>query len=179
MSQNNNNANMFAGGIVLVIVLVGLAVKAIEKLMIQISLTADAVGKAAQSFTMMALKIGLILGLIAIGLASLYAAIYFSYRYYKMVRRATDLQAEVDRRLTDFSNQVNSILKDFRSETRFDLNQMSQKLSEALDQPTIAPEMLLEPAMVALPAPLDTLTLIDNEASAEELMSPQNVANPF
>ena len=170
---------MFAGGIVLVIVLVGLAVKAIEKLMIQISLTADAVGKAAQSFTGMALKIGLVLGLIAIGLACLYAAIYFSYRYYKMVRQATDLQAEVDRRLTDFSNQVNSILKDFRNETRFDLNQMSQKLSEALDKPTIAPEMLPEPAVVALPAPSDTSAAPNAESPPQDTMSPQNVTNPF
>ena len=179
MSQNNNNTNVFAGGIILIVVVIGFLLKAIEKLMIQVSQTADAVGMAAQSFLMMALKIALVLGLIAIGLACIYAAIYFSYRYYKMVRRATDLQAEIDRRLTDFSNQMNSILKDFRSETRFDLNQMSQKLSEALDKPTIAPEMLPEPAVVALPAPSDTSAANDDQTSPQDTMSPQNVTNPF
>lgn len=179
MNQNNNNTNVFAGGIILVIVVIGLAMKAIEKLMIQISLTADAVGMAAQSFTMMALKIGLVLGLVAIGLACIYATIYFTYRYYKLVKRATDLQAEVDRRLTDFSNQVNSILKDFRNDTKFDLNQMSRKLSEALDKPKIAPEIPLEMATVASSESLDVVTAPDDQNPPQEAMSPQNVTNPF
>lgn len=179
MSQNNNNTNVFAGGIVLIVVVIGLLLKAIEKLMIQVSLTADAVGMAAQSFLMMALKIALVLGLIAIGLACIYAAINFSYRYYKMVKRATDLQAEVDRRLTDFSDQVNSILKDFRNDTKSDLNQMSRKLSEALDKPQFAPEISLETATVASSESLDALTVPNDQNQPQEAMSPQNVTNPF
>ncbi len=179
MNDNNNKGNLFAGGIILVVVVIGLLLKAIEKIMIQVSLTADAVGLAAQSFLMMALKIGLVLSLIGIGIGAVYATIYFSYRYYKMVKRATDLQAEVDRRLIDFSNQVNSILKDFRNDTKFDLNQMSRKLSEALDKPKIAPEIPPETAVVASSEPLDALTAPNDQNQAQEAMSPQNVTNPF
>ena len=96
-----------------------------------------------------------------------------------MVRRATDLQAEVNRKLTDFSNQMNSILKDYRAETRFDLNEMSRKLSEALDKPKIAPEIALETAMVALPEPAEALATAGSENPPQEQMSPQNVTNPF
>lgn len=177
--SNNNNTNVFAGGIILVVVVIGFLLKAIEKIMIQVSLTADAVGMAAQSFTTMALKIALVLGLVAAGLACGYAAICFTYKYYKLVKRATDLQADVDRKLTDFSNQVNSSLKDFRIETRFDLNQMSRKLSEALDKPTIAPEVPLETAVVATSESLEALAVPNEQNPEPEVMSPQNVSNPF
>ncbi len=56
MSQNNNNTNVFAGGIILIVIVIGFLLKAIEKIMIQVSLTANAVGLAAQSFLMIELS---------------------------------------------------------------------------------------------------------------------------
>lgn len=177
--KNNDNASVFAGGVIVLVVVIGLALKAIESLMNQARITFDAAGMAAQSFSMMALKIGLVLGLIAMGLACIFAVIYFSYRYFKLVRRATDLQAEVNRKLTDFSNQMNSILKDYRDDTRFDLNEMSQKLNDALDKPKIAPEIVLETAMVAVSAPSDHSATVEDQNPPQNQMSPQNVTNPF
>ena len=177
--KNNDNASVFAGGVIVLVVVIWLALRAIESLMNQARITFDAAGMAAQSFSLMALKIGMVLGLIAMGFACIFAAIYFSYRYFKIVRRATDLQAEVNRKLTEFSNQMNSILKDYRDDTRFDLNEMSQKLSEALDKPKIAPEIALETAMVALSEPVEALATASSENPPQEQMSPQNVTNPF
>lgn len=174
--NDNNNGTVFAGGIVIIILVIAFALKALEKIFIQLGQMFDAFTKMIGSFFMMTWQAVLMLGLMAIGIGLVYAAIYFSYKYYKMVKRGTELQADVERRLTDFADQVNSILKDHHQDTRSKLQQMSQKLSEALDKPAVVPPT----QAVLLNAPAEvSQTVLTEENENQKNLSPQNVTNPF
>ncbi|MGZ3742527.1 MAG: hypothetical protein ACXWRE_07935 [Pseudobdellovibrionaceae bacterium] len=179
--RENDSSTMFAGGIIIVVIVIMACLKAIEKIFIQMGKTFDAFGKMAQSFLAMAWQSVLALGLIALGIGCVIAAGYFTYKYYLMVKRGTELKKRVDDKLQDFAGQVNSLLKDIRESTDERIEMMEIKLKEALDRPTLTPTPIEVVKVAALPEPVGTpLETDDSELAApDQDSSPRDVSNPF
>ncbi len=188
--MNDNKDSMFAGGIIIIVVVGALALKAIEKIFIQLGQVFDAMTNAAASFFMMAWHLVLALGLIAVGIGCVYAAVYFTNKYYLMVKRGTDLQQQVNRKLQEVTAELNSAVSQLREDTRYDLRLMAKKLSDALDKPEIVPAKALakiettseQGSYEASEVAQSVDQVGDGEAvlvkDAEEI-SPRDIANPF
>ncbi len=200
-NDNNNNAAMYGGGILVFIIIIAVVLESLEKLFIQIGRTFDAMTGMLGSVFMMLFTTLIMLGLIAVAAGLIFAAIYFSYKYYKMVKRGTDLKAYLDYTIGEFTNQVNIQIEEIKSDTKDSLNHMDRKLSHALDKPAVAPM----PDIPLLPA-TDTASVASDVAAGElnstdpsnassdqkdltaadlgdgenqEILSAQNVSNPY
>ena len=184
--KDNDSSAMFAGGIILVIIVIGVCLNALKKLFILLGETFNAFGNMAKGFFYMAWQLLLALGLIALVIGCVYAAVYFTYEYYKMVKKGTELKKEVDEKMQDMANQINDILKSHKAETKSYLSEMDLKLRSALDKPDIVPTA--NPQNL-LPAPVSTVTpaaeinksssLHANTQNQPEGPSPSDVTNPF
>lgn len=145
-SNNNDSGTMFAGGIIVVIIVIMFSLKAIEKIMVQLSKTFNAFGSAMASFGQMAFNVLLVLALLAAAIGCVYAAVYFTYRYYKMVKAGTDLKQLLDERFFDLDQKLFSELRAKQSDFDYRIRLMEKKLKSALDRPELTP-----PAKVQLP----------------------------
>ena len=138
-SNNNDSGTMFAGGIIVVIIVIMFSLKAIEKIMVQLSKTFNAFGSAMASFGQMAFNVLLVLVLIAVAVGCIYAAVYFTYRYYKMVKAGTDLKQLLDERFFDLDQKLFSELRAKQSDFDDRIRLMEKKLKAALDRPELTP----------------------------------------
>lgn len=181
--RDNDSNTMFAGGIIVVIIVIMACLKAIERIFIQLGKTFAAFGKMAESFFYMAWHGVLVLGLIALGLGCVFAAVYFTYKYFLMVKRATEVQTYVEDKIQDVVRQVNLILREARESADEKISALEYKLSEALDKPALAPvpvdeNLLPEPTDKTSPEAHDPSEPTDSSPTVQN-SSPQNVDNPF
>lgn len=179
--MRDDSSTMFAGGIIVVIIVIMACLKAIQKIFIQMGQTFDAFGKMTGSFLYMAWEVILAIGLISLGIGCVFAAGYFSYKYYLMVRRGTEIKESVDARIQEFEEQMNTSIEELHRANEGRLRGMELKLHKALDKPALVPKVT---ALNLLPAqqvpeqdgkPSDSTT----EPTPAQDPSPQNVHNPF
>lgn len=163
--RDNDSNTIFAGGIVAVLVMIGLSLKALKRIFIELEHTFYAFGKMAHSFWSMAWNSVVALGLVAVGIGCVFAAIYFTYKYYLMVKRGTELKKAVDIKICDFSIQLHSNLEEIRETYDERIHYLELKLHQALDRQLSS---------------LDTQTseIAHSEAQGED-SSPKDVSNPF
>lgn len=182
MGDNDSNT-MFAGGVIVVIIVIMACLKAIQKIFTELGLMFKAFGKMAESFLHMAWHGVLALGLIATGLGCLFAAGYFTYKYYVMVKRGTEIQKAVNDKVQSFYEHINSTFETHQRDNDERLHAMALKLKEALDKPAIAPTQstsdLLPEVEKTLPESVLLSDPILDLSSAVQNLSPQNVDNPF
>lgn len=138
-SNNNDSGTMFAGGIIVVIIVIMFSLKAIEKIMVQLSKTFNAFGSAMASFGQMAFNVLLVLALLAAAIGCVYAAVYFTYRYYKMVKAGTDLKQLLAERFFDLDQKLFLELRAKQSDFDYRIRLMEKKLKSALDRPELTP----------------------------------------
>lgn len=180
--RENDSSSMFAGGIIVVVIVVMFFLKAIQKIFIQLERTFEAFGKMSESFFMMAWRALLALGLIAAAIACVFAAGYFSYKYYLMVKRGTELKRHLDHQLEEIVAQVNAKLREMRESNHERIQIMESKLREALDKPAMVPLVNVAESLIA---PATTSTEVVDTTKSEEpsireaSLSAQNVNNPF
>ncbi len=172
--MKDDSSTMFAGGAIVVIVIVVVCLKAIQEVFIQLGKTFDALGKMAGSFFYMAWNGVLALGLISLGIACVWAAGYFSYKYYLMVKRGTEIEARVDAKISGLIDQVNTSIKELKAQNNERVARLELKLREALEKPAIAP---LPAGGTLLPAPAKLSDTANSDSTQDQ--SPQNVHNPF
>lgn len=154
MDRNDSGALYAGGGVVIVVVLVA-CLKTIKALFIELGKTFDALALMAQSLIALLYQFAIDIGLIACAVA----AIYFTYRYVKMVKQATALREEVDRKLSQFDFDFRSTLESSLSECQKSVSaqvlRMEYQLREALKEPEVAPTpvaiIAASPASDALP----------------------------
>ncbi len=195
MSSNHegsdNGAAMFFGGVIGVIALVAFVLKALKGMFIEVAAAFEAFSNAAvASFT--ALFRGLeVAALVAAIIALPIAAIYFTYRYYLMVKKGTDLkryvETELDARFTDFRATTEKEFLLQAQDLRWQMNRVQGKLDELLKPATATPVPVpIEES--AAPEPSDDATellegeSLDEEATAEdhdEHARPMTASQPF
>ncbi len=100
--EGMNEPELMIGALFTIVILFSVLIKAIEAFFTQAAATFTAFGVMAASFVGMLIGIAKFTFWIAAIGASVAAAIYFSYRYFRMVRRATDLIQEFEARSNDF-----------------------------------------------------------------------------
>ncbi len=182
--RDNDSSTMFAGGIILVIIVMMACLKAIQKIFTELSLMFEAMGKMAESFLSMAWHGALAISLISLGIGCVLAAGYFTYKYYLMVKRGTEIQNAVDDKIHGLMKQLNSTIETLHRDNNERIWALESKLKAALDKPAIAPTQA-QANLLPEPKPKDTA---DNNEPGEPITdlsptvqneSPQNVDNPF
>jgi hypothetical protein len=141
MSHNNDNSGMlYFGGLVVIVIVVGLLIKILKSIMIELSLLFAAIGKATSAFILMAWQIAQVLGLLALGMAAIYAAWVFSKKYYQLVKDATEVKAQIEARFSELQSEINDSFKSLRREANREISQMRLELDEALKRSEAVPD---------------------------------------
>nr|BFD68809.1 hypothetical protein HAGR004_38310 [Bdellovibrio sp. HAGR004] len=188
--MKNDNQNIMAiGGILAVIIFVGLCVKMITKIMEHLYRAFYVFKFMLHEFFLVAVEFLKIVLMIAGISGIVFAAIYFSYRYYKMVRRGTAMQETFDNNYISFVREVKNQLLAHEKAIRSQLNEMDQKISDAIDRPVLVPEKI---ELVAESENVSAATEIaagnqSNSKSTEPIIepneqsnkSPQDFINPY
>jgi hypothetical protein len=131
MERNDTGGVIFAGGAVIVVVILGLCLKLIKALFLELGRTFDAFSLMAQSLLELLFHFAIDASLIA----CVVAAIYFTYRYILMVNKATALQRAVDQRLRDFSYELDMKYREFKAGVESKVRYLERELHEALKEP--------------------------------------------
>lgn len=141
--MKNDNQNIMAiGGILAVVIFVGLCVKMITKIFEQLYRTFFAFKLMLQEFFYVLIEFGKI-AIMVVGIGGIvFAAVYFTYRYYRMVRRATAMQETFDNNYISFVREVKNQLLAHEKAIRSELKEMDQKISDAIDRPVLVPEKI-------------------------------------
>lgn len=141
MSHNDDNSGMlYFGGIVVVVLIVGFLIKILKSIMIELSLLFTAIGKMASAFILMAWQIAQVVGLLALGVAAIYAAWVFSKKYYQLVKDATEVKAQIESRFSSLQRELNDSFKSLRRDALREIAQIRAELDEALKRSEVVPD---------------------------------------
>lgn len=199
MSHNDDNSGMlYFGGIVVVVLIVGFLIKVLKSIMIELSLLFTAIGKMASAFILMAWQIAQVVGLLALGVAAIYAAWVFSKKYYQLVKDATKVKAQIESRFSSLQRELNDSFKNLRRDAIREISQMRQELDEALKRSEVVPgnsdstqqaketvNTAIEPATTEVTSELPPSTetqLADssvNQPTTQIQDAPKDISNPF
>ena len=199
MSHNDDNSGMqYFGGIVVVVLIVGFLIKILKSIMIELSLLFTAIGKMASAFILMAWQIAQVVGLLALGVAAIYAAWVFSKKYYQLVKDATEVKAQIESRFSSLQRELNDSFKSLRRDVFREIAQMRAELDEALKRSEVVPDKsdlaqptdeavntAIEPVTTAAAselAPSSDTQLTDstiNQPTTQIQDAPKDISNPF
>lgn len=184
MSHNDDhNGTLYFGGAVVAVLMLGFLVKIIKALFIELALVFSAIAKMAASFITMAWYVAQVAGLLALAVLAIYAAWYFSLKYYCMVKRGTELKEYIETRLLESESKLEESLTEFKRQTRFEIQQMRSELDLALKKSEVTPQPLSTEVVQKTPNQDDNgLTVADsnnNEMTIQEPTRPRDIANPF
>lgn len=144
MEDRNGGAILAIGGVLTVVFLGIWALRFLRALFEELGKTFEAFGNMAASGLSMLGNAALVVALIAVIVGSIIAAVYFTYKYVMLVRRATDIQEMVNRRLYESAHEVQESFRQFRVEVNGQIRYLDRQLTEALKEPDPVP--LLQPA---------------------------------
>lgn len=143
--MNNHNEShgpeMMLGGVLLALFFVSFIFKALKNFFNELGQTFEAFGHAAGSFIFMLWNVLQVVGLIALTIAALFAAIYFSIQYYRMVKEGTALREWLQDSMRTLENNVEARLQKFARQIEHKINDVDSRLTEALEKPDLAPDI--------------------------------------
>ncbi len=186
MSHNDDhNGTWYFGGAVVAVLMLGFLVKILNALFMELALVFTAIGKMAAAFITMAWYVTQVIGLLALAVLAIYTAWYFSLKYYRMVKRGTELKEHVENRLLESESKLEESLAEFKRQTRFEIQQMQSELDLALKKSEVTPQPLSTEVIQQTPNQEDNcLTAtnsdsLNNEMTIQEPTRPTDIANPF
>jgi len=190
MSHNDDNSGMlYFGGLVVIVIVVGVLIKILKSIMIELSLLFTAIGKAASAFILMAWQIAQVLGLLALGVAAIYAAWVFSKKYYQLVKDATEVKAQIEVRFSELRYELDNSFKNLRRDAIREIDQMRFELDEALKRSEVVPDssdsnQLTNESVNTSAEATAIETAGEFTQSTDEVMTqiqdtPKDISNPF
>tara|TARA_B110001454_G_scaffold219198_1_gene251693 strand:- start:276587 stop:277156 length:570 start_codon:yes stop_codon:yes gene_type:complete len=189
MSHNNDNSGMlYIGGIAVIIIIIGFLIKILKSIMIELSQLFTAIGKMAEAFISMAWQIAQIMGLLALGVAAIYAAWIFSKKYYKLVKDATEVKAQIENRFSNLQSEFEDAFNLLKRNAIREISQMRKELDDALKRSEVVPE--IPSISTESPTTSDSNQLaasIANQSNDEQTHqlttqlqdAPKDISNPF
>jgi hypothetical protein len=140
MSHNNDNSGMlYTGGIVVFIIVVGILIKILKTIVIELSELFTAIAKMASAFISMAWQITQVIGLLSLGVLAIYAAWVFSKKYYQLVKDATDVKEQIDNKFSDLQSELRDSYKTLKRDAVREIFQMRKELDAALKRSEVVP----------------------------------------
>lgn len=181
MSHNDDrNGTLYFGGAVVAVLILGFLVKITKALFMELALVFTAIGKMASAFITMAWYVAQVAGLLALAVLAIYTAWYFSLKYYRMVKRGTELREYIETRLSENECILESSLAEFKKQTRFEIQQMRSELDQALKKSEVVPtEGNQQPVSNQADNSLTVSDSNNNETTIQEPTRPTDIANPF
>ena len=147
MSNDNDSGGIAAiGGVLAVVVLFGVLMKILHGVFIQLTKTFNAFTGVVSSFFGSLWSIAEMTILCSLIVGSVIAAIYFTYKYILLVKRAAEVQKAVTEQLANLKYEIGDAQRDFEERVEIKLNSLSHNLNEALKKPEVLPtsEILAE-----------------------------------
>jgi hypothetical protein len=139
MEDRNGGAIIAIGGLLTIVFLGIWVLRFLRGLFIELGKTFDAFGNMAASGLSMLGNVALAAFLIALIIGSVVAAVYFTYKYIMIVKRATEIKELVERRLHESACELDAAFQEFRSEVSGQIRRMDLQLTEALKEPDPVP----------------------------------------
>lgn len=132
MNDSNDGSIMFLGGAIAVIAIGALCLKFLRSLFLELTRTFDAFGKMATSFAGTLWGVAQVAFFAALIVGAIVAAIYFTYKYIQMVRRATDVQNTIRESIDHYQYKMQEAMREFRVSTDRRIQLMEYELRKAL-----------------------------------------------
>lgn len=142
MSHNNNSNDapfMMFGAILLMLAIGSIVIKALKQFFIELGQSFEAFAGMMGSFTLMLWNMVQVVFLIALIIATVFCAIYFTIQYYKMVKDGTALRDWVQSSIAEFQEKILNRFESFENEVSRDIQNMDRRLTDALKKPEVAP----------------------------------------
>lgn len=180
MSHNNDNSGMiYIGGIVVIIIMVGFVIKILKAIMIELSELFVSIGKMAASFMTMAGQVALVLGLLSLGIAAIYAAWVFSKKYYQLVKDATAIKEQMENRFSDLHFEFESSFNRLNREAAREINKMRIELDKALKGTEVTPQLPEKPSqdLATIASPSNNEITPSDQPQIQD--TPKDISNPF
>lgn len=153
MEDRNGGAIMAIGGVLSIVILGAWVASIIKGVFIELGKTLDAFGVMMHSFVGFLWAMAQVAFLASLIVASVVAAIYFTYKYILMVKRATAIQQNVSAQLNSHGYELSEKLQAFEARVEGRLNYMGRALDEALKEPEAAPVIAqVTPTQALLPS---------------------------
>lgn len=137
------------GGILAALVIASLFFKWMKNFWIELGRAFTAFGDMTGSFISMLWNIFQVVSLISATVAILACAIYFTIKYFEMVRFATDLQEQAKHKLLEYQNKMTAEIQEVKQGLRAEMDTLNQALAKALAKPEVAPP-LEEPKLLSI-----------------------------
>ena len=140
MNQNNENDGVFyIGGIVVVIIMLGFLTKILKNVANELSQLFTAIGKMSLSFLGMAWQIAIVLGTLSLGVAAIWAAWYFTKKYYQMVKDGTEVKEQIENRFSELQRKLTAEFNELKIDSTREISWMRQELDDALKKSDVTP----------------------------------------
>lgn len=169
--NSNNDDGSFAGaslfgGAILAVAIGAIFLRSLQSMFEQLQKTFAAFGNMAHSAFGMLWWAGLVILTVAGIVAGLVCAVYFAVKYFKLVRKATELQEAFATKTAELEASVKQSRSQIIEEVRSSIARLNGRLEEALKEPEVAPEVSAASETPA--APEDTGPVEPSEPSVDE-----------
>lgn len=163
MSHDNNNhgPEMMFGAVLLLLALGAVVLKALKQFFTELGHSFEAFAGMMGSFTNLLWNTLQVVFLIALIIATIFCAIYFSIQYYKMVKDGVALREWVQSILNEFEEKWQDRLERFQDNVGQDVQDMDKRLKKALEKPEVAPK--IDAPVTATVTPATSQTAIDDD----------------
>lgn len=192
---DDNNVTYFAGGVVVFIIIMSFTTKILKYVSNELAELFNAFGKMATNFISMAWQIAIVLGVLSLGVASIWAAWYFSRQYYLMIKHGTAIKEQIELRFKELKAEMDSDFSDLSFKARREIASMRDELDDALKITEVVPVSASTVAPVQLTSDqsdedanndtdendFDSYDQIDEDQNtiSQPQVTPRNIHNPY
>lgn len=145
MSHNDNDSSsapmMMIGALLLITFFFTVLVKAMKQFFIELGQSFEAFGNMTGSFIFMLWNILQVVFLVSLIIAALVCAVYFTIKYYQMVKEGTELREWVNNSMNEFEARTQQGLEQLDRSLERKVQYLDERLTKALEKPEIAPPM--------------------------------------
>lgn len=183
--MNNNESSsetvlMGLGGVIAVIAVGYVLMKAAEKALDEASRFFDSVGHATSSFAVMLFGIGKVVAVVVIVAAAIVCAVYMTYKYIMLVKRVVEIREEFNRDSWILQNSIQEKCDALETELRKEFWLMHKRVDEFLKPATPMPEPVLiaGSSSPTVEEPAEVSGSLPNNEDHDEELTAESEENP-
>jgi hypothetical protein len=147
MSNNDDSSGgafRMIGASLLMLFFASILVKTMKRFFIELGESFEAFGHMTGSFISMLWNVFQVVSLVSMTIAGLACAIYFTIKYFEMVKEGTALREWVQASRNEFEIKLDEKMNALDRSIKVEMYQLDSKLTQALAKPEVAPSAELD-----------------------------------
>lgn len=168
MSSSDNNDGPFyvIGACLLMLFFASILIKALKQFFIELGQSFEAFGNMTGSFISMLWNVFQVVALVSMTIAGVICAVYFTIKYFEMVKDGIAIRESVQKSLEGFEAKLNDKMAELENQVNRQVLALDAKLTKALAKPEVAPKTTAVPSNEQAPP-------ANNDSQPDEVSTPQ------